>query len=171
MRAIACRSVMGMVVGTALVIGLLGLLRAAAQPTAHGEHGTPAGWTLSWPPGDPGRGRAAFLRFECYSCHEVRGERFPMPNEPGKLGPELSSMGPLHEPAYLVEAIVNPNAVVDRGQGYDAPDGSSKMPSYNDSLTVQELIDLVAYLKTLRPPATGPAGSDAGTPGGHDAHH
>jgi hypothetical protein len=83
----------------------------------------------------------------------------------------LSSMGPLHEPAYFVEAIVSPSAVVDRGRGYEAADGSSKMPSYNDSLTVQELIDLVAYLKALRPPATRPAGSDAGTPDGHDAHH
>jgi L-cysteine S-thiosulfotransferase len=170
MRAIVCRFVTGMLVGTILVLGVLGL-RVAAQPAAHGEHGTPAGWTLSWPPGDPGRGRAAFVRFECHSCHEVRGERFPTPNESGKLGPELSSMGPLHEPAYFVEAIVSPSAVVDRGRGYEAADGSSKMPSYNDSLTVQELIDLVAYLKALRPPATRPAGSDAGAPGGHDAHH
>jgi len=44
------------------------------------------------------------------------------------------------------------------------------MPSYNDSLTVQELIDLVAYLKALRPPAAGPAGAGAGAPGGHGAH-
>lgn len=171
MRTIACRSVMGMGVGTVLVLGLLGLLRAAAQPAVHGEHGTPAGWTLSWPPGDPGRGRAAFLRFECHTCHEVRGERFPTPNEPGKLGPELSSMGPLHEPAYFVEAIVNPSAVVDRGRGYDAPDGSSRMPSYNDSLTVQELIDLVAYLRALRPPAARLPGSSGSVPGRRDAHH
>jgi hypothetical protein len=26
------------------------------------------------------------------------------------------------------------------------------MPSFNDSMTVQELVDLVAYLKGLRPP-------------------
>lgn len=171
MRAIMCRCVTGILVGTVVLVNALWLVRVSAQPAAHGEHGTPAGWTLSWPTGDPSRGRAAFLRFECYSCHEVRGERLPAPNDPGKLGPELSAMGPLHEPAYFVEAITNPNAVVDRGRGYDAADGSSKMPSYNDSLTVQELIDLVAYLKALRPPAAGPAGSDAGTPGGHDAHH
>ena len=81
-------------------------------------------------------------------------------------------MGPLHEPAYFVEAIVNPSAVVDRGRGYEAADGSSKMPSYNDSLTVQELIDLVAYLRALRPPVTRPPGPGGGVPGGgHDAHH
>ena len=98
MRAIACRCVTSMLVGTRA--GERAVARARrVQPAAHDEHGTPAGWTLSWPPGDPGRGRAAFLRFECYSCHEVRGERLPTPNEPGKLGPELSSMGLLHEPA------------------------------------------------------------------------
>ena len=171
MRAIACRSFTGVLVGAALVLGILGLFRVAAQPSVHGQHGTPDGWTLSWPAGDPSRGRAAFVRFECYSCHEVQGERFPAPNEPGKLGPELSAMGPLHEPAYFVEAIVNPNAVVDRGRGYDAADGSSKMPSYNDSLTVQELIDLVAYLKILRPPEPAPTESGAGALDGHDAHH
>lgn len=45
------------------------------------------------------------------------------------------------------------------------------MPSYNDSLTVQELIDLVAYLRALRPPVARPPGSGGGVPGGHDAHH
>jgi sulfur-oxidizing protein SoxX len=170
-RATVCRRVLGILVWTALVLGFFGLVCVAAQPAARGEHETPAGWTLSWPPGDRDRGRAAFVRFECYSCHEVRGERFPAPNEPGKLGPELSTMGRLHEPAYFVEAIVNPSADIDRGRGYEAPDGSSKMPSYNDSLTVQELIDLVAYLRALRPPSAAPARSGAGAPGGHEAHH
>jgi len=103
-----------------------------------------------------------FVKLECYSCHEVRGEKFPAPSEPGKVGPELSAMGPLHEPEYFAEAIVHPNAVIDRGKGYEAADGSSKMPSYNDSVTVQEVVDLVAYLRALKPPAVAP--------GGHGAH-
>ena len=169
MRATVRPWVTGVLVGTVLFTGGFGLWRVAAQTAPHGEHGTPAGWTLSWPPGDAARGRVAFERFECYSCHEVRGERFPVPNDAEKLGPELSAMGPLHEPLYFVEAIVNPTAFVERGQGYDAADGSSKMPSYNDSLTVQELIDLVTYLRALRPPA--PSQPGAGAPKGHDAHH
>jgi hypothetical protein len=40
------------------------------------------------------------------------------------------------------------------------------MPSYNDSVTVQEVIDLVAFLRSLRPPAVAPA--DAGD---HEQHH
>jgi mono/diheme cytochrome c family protein len=131
----------------------------------HGNHGTPAGWRFSWPAGDPGRGREVFARYECFSCHEVRGERFPAPRDASNVGPELASMGPAHEVEYFVEAIITPNAVIDRGKGYDAVDGSSKMPSFNDTLTVQELLDLVTFLKGLRPPPAPP-----GATGGHRGH-
>lgn len=122
----------------------------------HGEHRTPEGWRFTWPEGDPVKGREVFVKLECYSCHAVSGETFPAPS--GMAGPELSAMGPLHEAAYFAEAIINPNATVERGKGYEATDGSSKMPSYNDLVTVQEVIDLVAYLKGLRPPPVAPAG-------------
>jgi cytochrome c1 len=83
----------------------------------------------------------------------VKGETFPAPSKRESIGPELSAMGQHHSAPFLAEAIVNPSAVIDKGQGYAAPDGSSKMPSFADSMTVQELLDLVAYLKGVRPPA------------------
>jgi hypothetical protein len=101
----------------------------------------------------------------------VQGEQFPAPGPRETLGPELSRMGPLHEPEYFVEAIVNPSAAIEAGRSYEAADGSSKMPSYSDSMTVQELIDLVAYLRALRPPGSAPAESAPGGSGDHDAHH
>jgi hypothetical protein len=163
----------GILLSTLLLTGGLAAARVhvAADPPAgrasdHGGHGTPGGWRLAWPPGDPARGRDVFVKLECYSCHEVKGERFPAPRSDGTLGPELATMGPLHPPEYFAEAIINPGAVIEPGQGYAAADGSSRMPSYNDSVTVQEVIDLVAYLKALRPPA----GSGAATPGGHGGH-
>ena len=136
----------------------------------HVEHGTPQGWKFTWPKGDPVKGREVFVKLECYSCHEVQGEKFPAPN--GDIGPELSMMGPRHEVEYFAEAIINPKAVIQKGKGYEAVDGSSKMPSYNDLATVQEVIDLVAYLKGLKPPIKKPAmtgrAHDAG--GEHDEH-
>jgi cbb3-type cytochrome oxidase cytochrome c subunit len=136
------------------------------EPSAAGDrkHGTPKGWRFSWPKGDPAKGRDVFVKLECYSCHEVRGESFPAASEGDKVGPELSAMGPLHDPEYFAEAIINPNAVVGSGTEYAASDGSSKMPSYNDVVTVQEVIDLVAFLSSLRPPATPSSG-------GHEQHH
>jgi hypothetical protein len=77
-------------------------------------------------------------------------------------------MGPLHPPEFLAESIINPSAVVEGGRGYAAADGSSKMPSYGESLTIQETIDLVAFLRQLRPPAAAPPG--AGSQGGHSGH-
>ena len=59
---------------------------------------------------------------------------------------------------YLTESILNPNAVIVIGQGYTGPDGLSIMPDYRESLTASELIDLVAYLKSLTP-ASGHAPS------------
>jgi mono/diheme cytochrome c family protein len=132
----------------------------AGEPP-HAEHGTPEGWTFRWPKGDAARGRQVFVKLECYSCHEVKGEKFPAPSDPGKIGPELSQMGPLHEAEYFAEAIINPGAVIEKGKGYQAADGSSKMPSFNDSVTVQEVVDLVAFLRGLK---TAPAA------GGHRGH-
>ncbi len=133
-----------------------------ARPQPHGDHGTPEGWKLTWPKGDPAKGRQVFSKLECYACHEVKGEKFPATREKGKIGPELSMMGPLHEADYFAEAIINPGAVIEKGKGYQAADGTSKMPSFNDSMTVQELIDLVAFLGVLKPPG--------GTPAGHRGH-
>jgi mono/diheme cytochrome c family protein len=139
---------------------------AAPAPSSgvHAGHGTPRGWKFTWPSGDPVKGRAVFERLECWSCHVVKGEGFADPKDDTRVGPELSMMGPLHEAEYFAEAVINPSAVIEKGHGYAAPDGSSKMPSFNDALTVQEAIDLVAYLKVLAPPAA------RGTPAGHGPH-
>ncbi|MGH8068529.1 MAG: c-type cytochrome [Candidatus Entotheonellia bacterium] len=140
------------------------------QEPAHGEHGTPEGWKFTWPRGDPVKGREVFVKLECYGCHEVQAEKFPAPS--GDIGPELSMMGPLHDAEYFAEAIIHPNAVIQKGKGYEAADGASKMPSYNDLVTVQEVIDLVAYLKGLKLPVPKPAGHGRSrdSDSEHDAH-
>jgi mono/diheme cytochrome c family protein len=135
---------------------------APGAPAPPHVHATPKDWRFTLPKGDPAKGREVFEKLECYSCHEVQGERFPAPNDPGRAGPELSMMGPLHPPEFFAESVINPSAVVERNRGYDAPDGSSKMPSYGNLLTIEETIDLVAYLRQLRSPA-----ASAPTHGGH----
>lgn len=164
MRQVRPMSVLALLLAAAV---LLPSTRLDAQPRgtrpapssgSHEGHGTPKGWKFRWPPGNPARGRDAFVKFECYSCHEVHGEAFPAPKERDKVGPELAFMSRLHEPEYFAESIIHPGAVIEKGKGYSAPDGSSKMPSFNDSMTVQEVIDLVAFLRSLKPPAGVPAG-------------
>jgi mono/diheme cytochrome c family protein len=150
--------------GGNLVGGAVGQTTTPA-PTPPHVHGTPKGWRFTLPKGAPAKGREVFQKLECYSCHEVRGESFPSPSDPGRAGPELSMMGPLHPPEFFAESIINPSVVVERNRGYAAADGSSKMPSYGSLLTVQETIDLVAYPRQLRPPAASAPG-----PGGHSGH-
>ena len=87
----------------------------------------------------------------------MKGETFPTPSQRDAIGPELRSMASHHSAGFLAEAIVNPGAFVDKGKGYTARDGTSKMPSFNDSMTVQDLVDVVAYLQSLASPATAPA--------------
>lgn len=130
-------------------------------PDPHAGHGTPKGWKFTLPKGDPAKGREVFAKLECYACHEVKGEKYPAPTERAKVGPELSQMAPLHEAEFFAEAVINPGAVIDKGKGYQAADGSSKMPEFNDAMTVKELIDLVAYLRSLKPARAG---------GGHQGH-
>jgi Cu/Ag efflux protein CusF len=106
----------------------------------------PKGWRFTMPKGDTRKGRAAFEKFECYYCHEVRGEAFPHPVE---SAPELSQMGPLHPLEFFAESIINPNAVVPKA--YRESDGSSPMTNFAEKMTVQELIDLSSYIASLRP--------------------
>jgi len=115
----------------------------------HEHGGIPPGWRLRLPGGDPARGRQVFVAMACDTCHAVHGEAF----DPGsaKPGPELTGVGAHHPEAYLLESILNPNAVIVAGPGYTGPDGRSIMPDYRERLTVGQLIDLVAYLKSLDP--------------------
>ena len=112
----------------------------------HASGGIPRGWLFTPPPGDARRGRTVYARLECHACHAIAGEDFPRPTG---AGPELTGMGDHHPAGYLAESVLNPNAVIVEGPGYVGPDGRSTMPDYRDSLTVAELIDLVAYLRSL----------------------
>lgn len=141
----------------------------------HRHGGVPPGWRFSVPPGDPKSGREVFVRLECFTCHAVKGERFPAAGKSAEdVGPELTSMGAHHPREYFAESLVNPNAVIVTGTGHTGEDGLSRMPDYGDVLTVRQLIDLVAYLQSLSgeqgetPHGATHHGSDR-THGGHGA--
>jgi uncharacterized protein involved in high-affinity Fe2+ transport len=116
----------------------------------HQHGGVPPGWRFTVPAGDPNAGRAAFTKLECYQCHAIQGEQFPQTSkDPSTSGPDLTGMGGHHPAEYFVESILNPNAVIVTGPGYTDAQGFSIMPDYRESTTVAELINLVAYLKSL----------------------
>jgi hypothetical protein len=67
-------------------------------------------------------------------------------------------MGAHHPAEYFAESIVNPNRVIVKGPEYTGSDGLSKMPSYADSMTLKQLVDVVAYLKSLKSGEMGDKG-------------
>ena len=101
------------------------------------------------PKGNAAKGKAVFEKFECYYCHAIRGESFPAPTE---NAPELSQMGGLHPVEFFAESIMNPTAVVPKT--YREADGKSPMTDFTGKMTVRELIDVSAYVASLRPKST-----------------
>ena len=148
---------------TAVLLYILGITaitisctKNAEQEPAHratGEH-TPPNWKFTFPPGDAGEGKKLFVELECYKCHEIKGESFPVVGEGDKgIGPELSQMAGTHPTEFFAESIVNPNAVIDsqdKEMGFLGPDGKSRMPTYSDVLTVKQVSDLATYLNSLK---------------------
>jgi sulfur-oxidizing protein SoxX len=119
-----------------------------------------SGAGLKLPDGDIAAGRAAFVRLECTKCHTVAGEQFvgPVPasevNLP--LGGVVYRVGTYGQ---LITSIINPQHIVTANLAakYRDPAGKSLMPDYTAIMTVDEMIDLVAFLQATyqlqEPPA------------------
>ncbi len=110
----------------------------------------PQGYGFSLPPGDEVAGRGVFLEMACNDCHsvvgrdELRADATPFMDVP--LGGPSARIRTYGE---LVTSVINPShriAPENRGAPFEI-DGASQMQSYNDALSVAELIDLVAFLR------------------------
>lgn len=106
---------------------------------------------FSLPEGNAMNGREAFVYMHCHECHSVVNEEFPvvaMADPPFiELGGKVTRVKTYGE---LVTAIINPSHKLAPGYPIEtvSNDGeSSKMPVYNGYMTVQELIDIVAFLQ------------------------
>ncbi len=123
-----------------------------------------AGPALDLPRGDPLVGREVYLvDAKCWSCHAIEGLALPEleAREDAIDGPDLTSIGAIQTRDYLLESLIDPDAVVvadpvgvepGSKRSYRTEDGSSRMPGFLDALTFQQILDLAAYLETL----TGP---------------
>ena len=108
------------------------------------------------PDGDPARGKAAFIGLGCYECHEVAGDSLPHPTVQPPVPVVLGGMvEDKFSDAYVATSILYPAQFIgpypkDRVTSA----GVSRMPSYEDRMTVREMVDLVAYVQSryiLRP--------------------
>ncbi len=105
---------------------------------------------FSLPEGNALGGKEAFVYMHCHECHTIAGEELPtlaMADPPYvQLGGKVTRVKTYGE---LVTAIINPSHKLAQGYAVDlvTNDGESKMPLYNGYMTVQELIDIVAFLQ------------------------
>ena len=120
----------------------------AALTGCGGDRMSERGFSL--PEGNAIAGQEAFTYLHCYECHSVDGVMMPSPpaaDSPGVvLGGKVSRVKTYGQ---LVTAIINPSHKLAPGYPLDqiAEDGTSRMPVYNGHMTVQELVDIVAFLQ------------------------
>jgi sulfur-oxidizing protein SoxX len=112
---------------------------------------SPKGFSL--PEGDIAKGEKVFMQYKCQACHALQGY------EDDSLIKEFDTPVPLGGTsslvktyAQLVTSVINPShKFAPRSKSIEEKltneDGSSKMRVFNDVMTVQELIDLVAFLQ------------------------
>ncbi len=94
------------------------------------------------PAGDAERGQATFVELGCVQCHSAGGVR----HERDGRGFHLTLGSVTGEKSYreLVTSIINPSHRIARADG--AVRGRSRMPNFNQTMTVQQLTDLVHFL-------------------------
>jgi mono/diheme cytochrome c family protein len=102
------------------------------------------------PAGDAERGKVAFVKYECNSCHEVTGTDIAKPTAVPTVPVVLG--GPIDiekSDGYLVTSIINPSHQIVRGPKEMLMVGfNSRMPSHTDRMTVQELADIVEFVQS-----------------------
>jgi hypothetical protein len=132
----------------ALTLGVVILSQTAfwqAQGASPTKPGVPKGWRFSFPDGDPKAGKTVFMNMQCYSCHAIQIPGEKLPAGAGSIGPELTGYSALPK-EYLAESIIKAHAVV-AAPGYVVKEGKASMGNYNHFMTIQEMVDIVAFLK------------------------
>jgi hypothetical protein len=137
---------------SALLSRLLAIVACAGavQACATGSRGA-----IRLPEGDAARGRDAFVALRCNACHEIEGFDLPAPF----MAETRVLLGgkPARVETYenLVTSIANPSHRIATGYPPDAVaiEGVPLMSliRLNEVMTVQQLVDLVAFLQTGAP--------------------
>jgi hypothetical protein len=112
---------------------------------------SPKGFSL--PEGNVAMGEKVFMQYQCQACHSLEGyeddsliKEFDTPIPLGGTSSMVKTYG------QLVTSVINPShKLASRSKSIEEKitndNGSSKMRVFNDVMTVQELIDLVAFLQ------------------------
>lgn len=124
---------------------LLGVAVLTVSACDTGPKGS-AGFTL--PDGNAEQGKENYIAFHCNACHD--NAQVPHAGEPGTAVPLGGESARVRTYGELVTSVINPShRVAMRNSDKMADDsGKSKMATYNDVMTVTQMIDLVAFVQS-----------------------
>ena len=104
------------------------------------------------PNGNIQKGKQAFVALHCNDCHKVAGVELPPPVSTVAtnvtLGGEVTYIKSYGE---LVTCVINPSHELAAGFKKTLSSESGKlspMPEFNNVMTVQQMIDIVAFLRS-----------------------
>lgn len=130
--------------GVKLLVAVVLLTATGCQSDRHSS----AGFRL--PSGDIERGRTTFVALGCSGCHQVSGGDVPAPTAQPPVSVALG--GVLDYPmtdGYLVTAIINPSFRQARHpRKPNATGRESRMPHFDEQMSVRQLADIVAFLQS-----------------------
>lgn len=101
------------------------------------------------PDGSSELGQMVFLSKGCNGCHTISNVALPEPTTPGPVSVTLGGkVTKIKTYGELVSSIINPShkLISNYPEEQVSVDGRSLMPDFNTQLSVQELIDLVAFI-------------------------
>lgn len=112
------------------------------------EGGPKSGRGFRLPEGNAEKGKTAFVNLHCNACHTVQGVELPPPSSKSPitvvLGGEVMRVRTYGE---LVTSIINSSHIISEKYKQPLEGKLSPMPEFNESMTVAQLIDLVAFLQ------------------------
>lgn len=105
------------------------------------------GRQFALPSGDADKGEIAYVALQCNSCHSRKGSpSLEIEGIDVQIGGAVTKIDSY---AALVTSVINPSHRIKREHKEvgELPDGKSAMQTYNEVMTVQQLVDLVTLLQ------------------------
>ena len=108
------------------------------------------------PDGDVEMGKQAFVSLNCHRCHVVDGVELAKYDADSPLSLTLGGeVKRVKNYGELVTSVINPDHVVSSkylaqltAEDRKEAEKDSPMPSFNDTMTVAQMIDIVAFLQS-----------------------
>lgn len=101
------------------------------------------------PKGDVEQGKKAFVALKCTACHQTADHASATPPVAAKSGPTLGMTQAEYPAGWIANSIISPSHTIAVDSDGQSEGGKlSRMPDFTDVMTVRQLIDIIAYIKS-----------------------